>query len=241
MSIDIHALSGAYALGALADDEAAEFEEHLRGCDPCRAEVGEFREVAARLGQAAAEAPPESLRHRVLTHADRVRQDPPAPVAIGTARTRRLRVVMALAAAALVGIVGVVGGGLLDQDESGTPPQVGPVLADPAARVFAADDAETKAVTTANGGTIRVAVSRGRDRMAVDARELPDPGEGKVYQLWTGHGEEMIDAGVLPPGTTGAAMPLPEPGDTVNLTVEPEGGSAQPTSAPIVTVEPASI
>ena len=79
MSIDIHALSGAYALGALADDEAAEFEEHLRGCDPCRAEVGEFREVAARLGQAAAEAPPESLRHRELTQADRVRQDPPAP------------------------------------------------------------------------------------------------------------------------------------------------------------------
>ena len=77
--------------------------------------------------------------------------------------------------------------------------------------------------------------------MAVQHFTLPDPGEGKVYQLWTGHGEEMIDAGVLPPGTTGAAMPLPEPGDTVNVTVEPAGGSEQPTSSPIVTVQPARI
>ena len=236
MSIDIHALSGAYALGALADDEAAEFEEHLRGCDPCRAEVGEFREVAARLGQAAAEAPPESLRHRVLTQADRVRQDPPAPVAIGRARARRRWIVTSLAAAALVAIAGVVGLQVLqDETDPGVP------LAAPAAQVFSADDAESVAVPTTTGGTLKVAVSEGRGEMAVDARELPDPGEGKVYQLWTGHGEEMIDAGVLPPGTTGAAMPLPEPGDTVNVTVEPAGGSEQPTSSPIVTVQPARI
>ena len=73
--------------------------------------------------------------------------------------------------------------------------------------------------------------------MAVDTRSLPDPGEGRVYQLWTGHEGEMIDAGVLTPADTGAAMDMPEPGDTVNLTVEPAGGSEQPTSDPIVTVD----
>lgn len=237
MSIDIHALSGAYALGALADDEAADFEEHLRGCDPCRAEVGEFREVAARLGQAAAEAPPESLRHRVLTHADRVRQDPPAPRRLDARRpSRARRVVIGLVAAVLVGIAGVVGVQALTEET-----ETAPALAASAAEVFSASDAESVAVPTTTGGTLKVAVSQGRGEMAVDARQLPDPGEGKVYQLWTGHGEEMIDAGVLPPGTTGAAMPLPDPGDTVNVTVEPAGGSEQPTSSPIVTVQPARI
>lgn len=242
MSIDIHALSGAYALGALDAAEAADFEEHLRGCDPCRAEVGEFREVAARLGASVAEAPPEHLRTRVLTQADRLRQEPPAVVPIARARSRRRRFVIGLAAAATAGIVGVLGiSAVLDQETSDPPVQAGPTLVEPAARVFNADDAETKAVRTANGGTIRVAVSRDAGEMAVDARELPDPGEGRVYQLWTGHGGEMIDAGVLPPGTTGAAMRLPEEGDTVNVTVEPAGGSEQPTSAPIVTVQPARI
>ena len=68
---DIHALSGAYALGALDAAEAAEFEEHLRGCDPCRAEVCEFREVAARLGESSSERPPAALRERVLTQAEK--------------------------------------------------------------------------------------------------------------------------------------------------------------------------
>ena len=46
MSNDTHALSGAYALDALSPEEAASFELHLQGCDTCRAEVREFREVA---------------------------------------------------------------------------------------------------------------------------------------------------------------------------------------------------
>ena len=88
MSIDIHALSGAYALGALAADEAAEFEEHLRGCDPCRAEVGEFREVAARLGQAAAEA---SAGVPAGPGADPGRPHPPGPTGAEAARPARAR------------------------------------------------------------------------------------------------------------------------------------------------------
>lgn len=237
MSIDIHALSGAYALGALDAAEAADFEEHLRGCDPCRAEVGEFREVAARLGESLSERPPAALRERVLAQADRTRQDPPLPQRLDARRpSRTRRVVLGLAAAVLVGIAGVVGVQALDEETAPAP-----ALAAPAAEVFSAGDAESVAVPTTTGGTLKVAVSKGRGEMAVDARELPDPGEGKVYQLWTGDGEEMIDAGVLPPGTTGAAMPLPEEGDTVNVTVEPAGGSEQPTSDPIVTVEPARI
>ena len=243
MSSDTHALSGAYALNALSPDEAALFERHLEGCDPCRAEVSEFREVAARLGARTAENPPAALRERVLTSADRTRQDPPPPVparrsGATVTQLRRRRWAPALLAAAAVAIVaGVIGVRVVDDE----PQRETPVLAQPAAEVFSAADAESVNVRTANGGTLRVAVSEERGEMAVDTRGLPDPGEGRVYQLWTGHGDEMIDAGVLAPSDTGAAMPLPESGDTVNVTVEPAGGSEQPTSEPIVTVAPTAI
>lgn len=254
MSLDTHALSGAYALDALSPDEAARFEEHLEGCDPCRAEVSEFREVAARLGARAAEAPPAGLRDRVLSHADRTRQDPPPPLVEPSAHAAaddtaggpdgqarviplRRRWVGLLAAAAVALIAGVVGVQLVDRESD----PAAPALAAPAAQVFGAEDAKAVTVSTANGGKLRVAVSPGRGEMAVDVRSLPDPGEGRAYQLWTGHGGEMISAGVLEPDDTGAAMAMPEPGDTVNVTVEPARGSEQPTSAPIVTVEPATL
>jgi anti-sigma-K factor RskA len=241
MSSDTHALSGAYALDALSPEEAALFEHHLQGCDTCRAEVDEFRDVAARLGARATETPPATLRDKVLSHADRTRQDPPPAPQPGSSVVRMPRRRWAaglLAAAAAVVVAGVVGVQLTERDEPSPP---APALAQPAAQVFGAEDAEQATVPTRNGGRLRVAVSEGRGEMAVDTRALPDPGEGRGYQLWTGHDGEMIDAGWLEPGTTGAAMPLPEPGDTVNVTVEPIGGSEQPTSDPIVTVEPATL
>jgi anti-sigma-K factor RskA len=36
-------------------------------------------------------------------------------------------------------------------------------------------------------------------------------------------------------------MPIPASGTTVAITVEPEGGSKQPTSKPIVEVDPATL
>ncbi|MYS39774.1 anti-sigma factor, partial [Streptomyces sp. SID5998] len=39
---DLHALTGAYALHALPDDERAAFERHLTGCSSCAREVAEF-------------------------------------------------------------------------------------------------------------------------------------------------------------------------------------------------------
>ncbi len=252
MSIDAHAMSGAYALGALSPEEAAEFQQHLEGCATCRAEVAEFREVAARLGESAAETPPASLRERVLSGADRVRQDAPIAIPIATRRagstrsagsagrpgstvSRGRRWAAGLAAAALVGIAGVLGFQALDDSETSAP------LAAPAAQVFDASDAETVAVPTSNGGTLRVAVSPGLDEMAVDLRELPELGSKKIYQLWTGHEGRLTSVGTLAVADTGTSMPMPPGGDIVAITIEPSGGSEQPSAAPIATVEPTTI
>ena len=39
MTIDLHTLSGAYALDALSAEEAEEFSRHLAQCEACREEV----------------------------------------------------------------------------------------------------------------------------------------------------------------------------------------------------------
>lgn len=75
---DAHALSGAYAVDALDDDERAAFEAHLAECAECRAEVAGLREAASRIADTTAVAPPARLRERVLSEITTVRPLPPA-------------------------------------------------------------------------------------------------------------------------------------------------------------------
>lgn len=56
-TVDLHTLTGAYALGALSEQESAEFTRHLAQCPACYQEVRELQETAARLALAVAEVP----------------------------------------------------------------------------------------------------------------------------------------------------------------------------------------
>ncbi|WP_148570729.1 anti-sigma factor [Nocardioides caldifontis] len=236
MTADVHTLSGAYALDALSPEEAAEFRSHLEGCAACRDEVRELRRAAALMGAAEAEPPPPELKARVLAAADRTPQQPPRldlrPRERG-AQPRRWRTWVAAAAAAVV----VAGGAAVTvdalRDDEPVPTAV--------EQVFEAEDARTATVETANGGRLTVGVSPSRNEMAVDTSGLPDPGEGRVYQIWAVHGTEMVSAAVLDDVEAGAAMGMPEEDTEVALTVEPAGGSEQPTSAPIVQVDPRDV
>jgi anti-sigma-K factor RskA len=265
MSTDVHTLSGAYALNALGPEEAAEFRRHLDGCQACREEVRELQSAIARMGAAEAVAPPPDLKARILAAADRTRQEPPvrqpAPVvepttgsvpgqttgptpitragdaagasaAKGSASggSRRGVTWLAAAAAALV----VAGGGAIGLQAMNDEPD----LTQAAVRVFEAQDAHTATVETAEGGQLTVAVSASRKEMAVDTRELPTLDENHVYQLWSVHGEEMVSAAILSDPEIGAAMGMPDEETQVALTVEPAGGSEQPTTDPIVQVDP---
>jgi anti-sigma-K factor RskA len=96
-------------------------------------------------------------------------------------------------------------------------------------------------VRTANGGKLTVGVSPSRNEMAVDARDLPELDDERVYQLWAVHGEEVVSVGVLHDTDEGAAMGMPEEDTRVAVTVEPDGGSEQPTTTPIVEVDPRAV
>lgn len=237
MSTELHTLSGAFALHALSPEEAEQFRRHLEECAVCRQEVRELQAAAAAMGEAEGMTPPAHLRERVLAAADRTPQQPPRTgggtvVQVPPHRWGR-RLMMAAAAVVLVA-AGAVGIAQMGGDEG----QV--QLAEGVVRVFEADDAQTATMETENGGRISVAASPGLNQMAVDTDELPALDDEHVYQLWSVQGQQMQSVGVLEP-EKGASMEMPGPDTEVAITVEPVGGSARPTTQPIMRVNPSQI
>lgn len=234
MSTDLHTLSGAYAIDALSPEEAEEFRTHLSACQVCRDEVRELREAAAKMGASEALVPPPALRARVLEAASRQPQQPPRVRSLAERRRRwQPRLLVAAAVAVLVAAVGV-GVAVTQRPEQ-------PPVSTAVTRVFDAPDAHQATVGTSNGGKVKVATSPRLNEMAVDTDALPKLGSDQVYQIWAVHDGAMTSAAVLSNPGSGAAMEMPKPGTQVAITIEPAGGSSQPTSKPIVTVDPASV
>lgn len=244
MSEDLHSLSGAYVLDALTEQERADFEMHLRRCPTCRDEVDSLREVAPLLADTVATEPPPSLRESILAEAARTRQDPPdsvrqAEVPVTTPERnhpahgrviplRRRRWAAGLAAAAAL----VVGGGITWQ-------VVDQATTSVSEQVASAPDARSWQAETTGGATIVVTRSEQMGEAVLRVDGLADPGEGHAYQAWLQNAEgNMVPAGVMT--DTDGEMVLE--GDVtqakgVGLTVEPAGGSEQPTSDPVALVE----
>jgi anti-sigma-K factor RskA len=231
---DIHALSGAYAVGAVDDLERASFERHLAGCPACRAEVASLREAAAFLADDTAAAPPPELRDAVLAGISRVRPLPPSAEpddagetdeAEGQAPAHRRRWFPALVAAVVLAIVGI--GAVVwhpwQDDTSSTLTTAEQVLADP--------DAQHVTQELPNGATATVVRSPSVHRTVIVTEDLPDAPSGKDYQLWLqAPSEALVSAGLMPAGADTVLLE----GDSddaigVGLSLEPDGGSEQPT------------
>jgi anti-sigma-K factor RskA len=232
MSTDLHTLSGAYAINALSEDEARQFDRHLEECPACREEVRELQAAAAKMGAAEAHTPPPALKARVLAAADQMPQLPPRVTRLESVRKRHWSAKLVAAAAAV--ILAVSGGVAVFESQRGDDQSV------VVSQVFRAGDAHTKTVET-DHGSVTVATSTSLGRMAVRTDGLRALGGKRVYQLWAVHGGTPTSAGVIEDPKAGAAMAMPSEGTTVAITIEPEGGSEQPTTAPFVTVDPRSV
>lgn len=234
MTTELHTLSGAYAIDALSAEEAAAFRTHLDACAACCEEVRELRAAAARMGASEAVAPPEQLKVRVMEAADRTPQLPPKVSPVEVVRSRRWMPRLLSVAAALVLVVGAVFGiSQIQGDDRDT-------LAAGVSQVFEAPDAHTAEVDTPQG-KLRVATSPSKGEMAVDTSDLAALDEEHVYQLWAVVDGSPVSVGLLEDKDAGAHMPMPETGTEVAITVEPAGGSEQPTTDPIVQVDPAAV
>jgi anti-sigma-K factor RskA len=241
---ELHLLTGSYALDALPADEQAEFERHLSRCPACTEEVRGLRETTARLGMAAAAAPPPAMRARVLAAAPRIRQVPPDghPATRWRGRLGRKPLaragitsgMLALAAAAVFLLVTTLS----------TNSQLHQVQQQSAAvaAVLSAPDAHSETLATSAGGEVKAIVSVDEQEAVVTTAGVPVLSSSKVYQLWvvTPQGAAK-SAGLLKMTSSGTTNPVLASaivaGDRLAITVEPAGGSAQPTTIPVVALK----
>ena len=109
------------------------------------------------------------------------------------------------------------------------------------AAVLAANDAITTSERLGGGTRVKVIASETMDSAVVVLHEIPPLKAGTSYQMWAVGSRGAKSLGVM------AGEDLTEPttrvvkgikdADAVALTVEPEGGSAQPTTQPMISVD----
>jgi anti-sigma-K factor RskA len=212
----------AYLLDALTPDEAREFDRHLRDCARCQERARWLRASVEMLPTAVPQVePPPALREQLM---QTVRAEAAQPRARRRPRRGWLgrltavpRPAIALGAV-LIAIAGAAGYALgTGGEENGTTTvtaQVNPSLA--GARATLERDGDS--------GILRVS-------------GLPQH-RRSIYELWIQEGKQVRPAGLFQVDRSGrgaAAIPSGLDGaDRVMVSLEPPGGSAQPTSDPLV-------
>ena len=106
--------------------------------------------------------------------------------------------------------------------------------------LLTAEDTSQLTVPSETGGTLHVMYSRDQQSMIVQGADLPELPSDSTYQLWIigDGGDSFEDAGLITePGQTVMAHEELPPESLIGLTVEPAGGSEQPTTDPIASSE----
>ncbi|MFI1766464.1 anti-sigma factor domain-containing protein [Streptomyces sp. NPDC020800] len=247
---DLHSLAAPYALDALGPDERRRFEKHLNGCDRCAAEVRALSEDAVRLAWSTAAAAPPALRERVLAAVRTTPQEQaPAPArerapqlpphVWGTqpppprTRARPLFVPFATATAAAALVVA----SLFAVQANRTRDQLDAEKAQARdiAHVLAAPDARAAGSEDARGRSIGVIASASEGRAVVTLSGYGTPSGGRVHQLWVMRPHvQPRSLGLFEGDTPLVAKGLGKSSASLAVTVEPNGGSEQPTSQPLV-------
>jgi anti-sigma-K factor RskA len=106
------------------------------------------------------------------------------------------------------------------------------------AAVLGAPDATMLTAQVTTGGSATVVMSHRASALVFTAAGLPALARSRAYELWLMGPAGPRAAGLLPAARHGMSGPMVvsglAPGDKVGLTVEPAGGSARPTSPPIL-------
>ena len=176
--------------------------------------------------------PPEPVQAPTATaapgtqveHADDLTERRRSRSARGLARG--WRVVVAAATVAVLAIGGFTVWKQIDKDPSRA-------IAD---QVLAAPDATRYGQRLAGGATATVVRSNALHKAVIVTSGMSQPPSGKVFQLWlqdaTGH---MTSAGLMPGGGDQVVVLNGDASHSkgAGITVEPDGGSDQPTSDPV--------
>ncbi|WP_295119337.1 anti-sigma factor [uncultured Leifsonia sp.] len=200
----------------------------------------ENRSAAQEAVQPAADPPVQAVALRPVPSESSSEAAPPQPTpAEERARRRWFQRPGAILAAAAAGVILFVAGAFAGVSLSSTnsyQQQQAAALAS----INAAPDVQRATSPVAGGGTATLVWSAQLGRSALIATDLPELAGGKTYELWY-----IRDGAATPAGTmTATGAPATwrvlagemTAGDTVGVTVEPSGGSKQPTTKPIVAI-----
>lgn len=155
----------------------------------------------------------------------------PSAGATVTPLRRRRRVLTALAAAAAVAVGGTVAWQVVQPE-----PTSQLSLAD---QVLAADDATRVLAPVTGGGRIELVESPSLGRSVLVGHDLPAAPSGHGYQAWLQDGAGDMHADAMLPSDGRAVLLTGDSSSAagLGLTVEPAGGSTQPTTDPVALVE----
>jgi anti-sigma-K factor RskA len=208
----------AFMFGALEPGEAAEFERHLEGCERCRVEMRWFEPAVQTLPESVErQEPPLRLREALMAE---VRADVEPEQRAAKKRAWGWFSRPAVAFAVLILTVALAAGYELGQggsDDGGGP-----------STLVSHDHGITvKMVREGDGGTLQL----------LNLHQLPPK---RVLEAWVRReGQvEPVPALFVPDRKGRASTRIEDMSgvDTVMVTEEPQGGSEEPTSPPIVTM-----
>ena len=241
-------LAAGYALGALTPEETRAFEAALAKSPELQREVAEYRELNALLAEQETRAPAPEIKARLQARLGSQRGVLPAPMTLPARRPfGPVATGMALAAMLLLS-VGLSLKVRVLSDAVGTRDS----LLSAAEQKLAQREATLNSILepgvqlttlTATGAqpVVQIFYDRIKRRLVVHAFRLPPAPAGRVYQLWLlpkkgnpiasqtfnteGDGHGLVESVTVPEGEDIAGFAL---------TLEPAGGSPQPTTTPIL-------
>lgn len=237
----VEPLLGAYALEALDFEERAAVEGHLADCESCRRALEKFQAVATMLMLAPEPAAPSPrVRARLLSKIDASRR--PRPFSFGRELWPRLGLAAGLAALLLINLALVGQVRALREEQA----RIGADLQVDQTALALASYPTTQVVLLdgeAVGGTLLFEPER---RFAVLHMWGLDPLEARQsYQAWLVREDgSRVSAGLFAadPNSifTSAVLTSPAPVgqfSSLGVTIEPAGGSAEPTGPRVLGAE----
>ena len=216
----------AYALGVLPESQASTVRAHLATCETCRAEYDALRPAVTALASSADSNASPLLKARIMrdVRAEAVRKTSRSPWSYVAAASIALAIGTSLWAYALQERVSSLQSQVAHVTNPTNQEQMLADVRSPIAKRYPITDGEVVVVHRAIYFTL------------VDLPSLP---EGKVYQAWTlkKGAKNMAPSVTFSPDARGVALiAIPIDSSTtsaVALSVEPAGGSSQPTSTPL--------
>lgn len=219
----VHPNLGAFVLGGLEPQEAAEIQHHLASCPDCRDEVQELEKVT----QALEAAPPPidqpgHLKNEILS---RIRAEEPSSPNKELPPSRKLRFL--LPAAAAVALVAIVALGIFGL-------QAKPPVATTVQLLPTDENDEYWGVAELHPQPL------GNQLVELKLNNLDEPDPGSFYEMWFASGDRYISAGTFTTTSSGetkvwlTAPPETRDYRTLLITEEDTTGTPDPSGEAVL-------